>query len=139
VQQKLDKCEAANEESMGLKEQMVQYRNLKQQALAEVSEQNDIYQAKFTQVNESKHHLRLQLSELEKYLREIQREIAATNLENTALKSLLQGEQELQEERVNEQSQALTLVANDILYQAGMVEEDAQRVSRQREFAEASC
>ncbi|TNV86962.1 hypothetical protein FGO68_gene12735 [Halteria grandinella] len=139
VNAKLEKCEASNEESLVLKDQMVQYRILKQQSLAEVSEQSDVYQAKFSQVNDTKHQLRLQLSDIEKHLREIQREIAATNLENNALKSLLQGEQELEEERANEQQQAYALVANDIIYQAGMIEEDAQRVSRQREFAEASC
>lgn len=118
---------------------MVDYRLVKQQALAEVALQSDEYQAKFTQVNESKHALRLQLSDIERQLREMQREIAATNMENSMLKSVIAGEKELKEERNSEELEALNLVQDDLLVQSAMQEEDQRRVIRQREFAEASC
>jgi hypothetical protein len=58
VTAKLDKSEAANEESHQLRDQMVHFRNLKHQSLAEVAEQSELYQAKFTVVNDTKHQLR---------------------------------------------------------------------------------
>lgn len=52
--------------------------------------------------------------DLEKRLRELQREIAATNLENEALKALLSGEQELREDRNVEETHALLVVNDDL-------------------------
>lgn len=43
--------------------------------------------------------MRVRLSEVENKLRDLQREIAQTNLENQSLKALINGEQELKQER----------------------------------------
>jgi regulator of replication initiation timing len=51
---------------------------------------------------------------LEKKLRELQREIATTNLENESLKAILSGEQELREDRAAEETNALLVVNDDI-------------------------
>lgn len=52
--------------------------------------------------------------ELEKKLRELQREIAATNLENETLKAILGGEQELREDRNVEETHALLVINDDL-------------------------
>lgn len=52
--------------------------------------------------------------ELEKRLRELQREIASTNLENETLKGLLSGEQELRDDRTVEETHALLVINDDI-------------------------
>ena len=58
--------------------------------------------------------MRQQMALLEKKLRELQREIATTNLENESLKAILSGEQELREDRAAEETNALLVVNDDI-------------------------
>ncbi len=114
VQSKLGEIEQANQESRKLKEEMVSWRQDKQLAMIEVMEQSEKYEAKFTFVNEEKNALRGQLSDMQKLMREIQRQIAATELENQALKSLIAGESELREERAQEEQQSQELVLLDL-------------------------
>ena len=115
VTAKIEKCEGANIQSQKLKQQMVIDRGQKQQAMNEVAHQSEIYQDRFSEVNEVKHSLRLQLSEIEKVLRDVQREIATTNLENSSLKTLISGEKELRDERKTEETDAVQLVIDDLV------------------------
>lgn len=54
------------------------------------------------------------MCDLEKRLREMQREIASTNLENETLKGLIGGEEELREDRNVEETHALLIVNEDL-------------------------
>lgn len=78
------------------------------------------------------------MCDLEKKLREMQREIAATNLENECLKALLSGEQELRDDRNVEETQALLEVNDDLKANALVSEEEKKKYKKQREFAEGS-
>jgi hypothetical protein len=68
------------------------------------------------------------LSDIESKLRELQREIAITNLENQGLKAMLSGEQELKQERANEETYALNLVNEDIRQSIAFTEEETSKV-----------
>jgi chromosome segregation ATPase len=94
------------------------------------------YQKRFTRVNEEKHQLRVKLSDIESKLRDLQREIAATNLENQGLKALINGEQELKQERLNEEAYAISIVSDDFKQSLNFTEEEIAKVSRQKEFAQ---
>lgn len=128
--EKLEQCEQDNTEAFHLKDQMVAFRGQKQQALALVSQQNEEYQARFTDVNERKHALRVHLSDVERKLRQVQRDIAASNVENATLKALLSGEKELRDERQAEERQALELVDEDLKLQCALSLEDQHRVAK---------
>ena len=80
--------------------------------------------------------MRTKLADVEGKLRELQREIAMTNLENQGLKALLSGEQELKQERDTEEAQALNLVNEDLKQGIVFTEEEAAKVQRQREYAQ---
>lgn len=92
VNDRFRKCEDMNRSSQQLKSDSVSMRTQKQRALHEISSQNKQFEAKYAQENNQKADLRLRMVEMEKRLRELQREIATTNLENETLKSLLGGE-----------------------------------------------
>ena len=94
------------------------------------------YQKRFTRVNEEKHQLRVKLSDIESKLRDLQREIAAANLENQGLKALINGEQELKQERLNEEAYAISIVSDDLKQSLNFTEEEIAKVSRQKEFAQ---
>jgi len=74
--------------------------------------------------------------DLEKKLRELQREIASTNLENEALRALLSGEQELREDRSVEETTALLLVNDDLKQSVVVADEERKKGKKQKEFAE---
>lgn len=137
VNAKLEACEAANADSLALREDLISQRLLKQEALAALTAQSALYQEHFSQVNASKHSLRTRLSLLERRLREVQRELAATDLESSALKAVLAGQHELHEERRVEEADAWALVSEDLRVQTALQREDRARLLRQREFAEA--
>jgi septal ring factor EnvC (AmiA/AmiB activator) len=80
--------------------------------------------------------MRTKLAEVEGKLRELQREIAMTNVENQGLKALIGGEQELRQERDSEEAQALGLVNEDLKQSIVFTEEEAAKVQRQREYAQ---
>jgi hypothetical protein len=88
------------------------------------------YQKRFTRVNEEKHQIRVKLSDIESKLRDLQREIAATNLENQGLKALINGEQELKQERLNEEAYAISIVSDDLKQSLNFTEEEIAKVSR---------
>jgi hypothetical protein len=69
-------------------------------------------------------------------LRELQREIAITNLENQGLKAMIGGEQDLKKERTSEEEYALSLVSEDIRQSIAFTEEEAAKVQRQRDYAQ---
>ena len=75
---------------------------------------------------------------LEKKLRELQREIATTNLENESLKAILSGEQELREDRAAEETNALLVVNDDIKQNLTTSEEEKKKAIKQREFVEST-
>ena len=75
---------------------------------------------------------------LELSLRNLQRDLATTTLENDQLKSLLQGEQELRDDRTTEETHAALLVHEDLKAACGQTEEDKRRAKRQREVAEVA-
>lgn len=54
------------------------------------------------------------MCELEKRLRELQREIASVDLENEGLKAVLSGEQELRDDRAVEETHAMLTVNDDL-------------------------
>jgi hypothetical protein len=58
------------------------------------------------------------MAELERLMREAQKELAATNLENDALKALIRGEKDLREERDDEEAYALVKVNDDLRHLA---------------------
>jgi hypothetical protein len=58
--------------------------------------------------------MRQRMVEMEKRLRELQREIASTNVENETLKALLGGEQELRDDRTVEETNALLVISEDL-------------------------
>jgi chromosome segregation ATPase len=136
VVQRLEASEDANERSLQIKDTMILWRSQKQQAIAEVARQNTAYQERFAQVNEQKHGMRTKLAEVEGKLRELQREIAMTNLENQGLKALISGEQELKQERNTEEAHALNLVNEDLKQGIVFTEEEAAKVQRQRDYAQ---
>ena len=70
------------------------------------------------------------MCELEKRLREMQRVLASTNLENETLKSLLGGEQELREDRSVEQTHAFLVVNEDVKQHFLMSEEEKRKAKR---------
>ena len=115
---------------------MLQWRQQKQQAISEVARQNQAYQERFSQVNDQKHAMRSKLADIESKLRDLQREIAMTNLENQGLKALISGEQELKQERSNEEAYALNLVNEDLKQSIAFTEEETAKVQRQREYAQ---
>jgi hypothetical protein len=69
-------------------------------------------------------------------LREIQRDIAATNLENEALKALISGESELREDRNVEETHALLVVNEDLKQNSVVAEEERKKSKKQKDFAE---
>lgn len=73
---------------------------------------------------------------MEKRLRELQREIATTNLENVTLKALLGGEQELRDDRTVEETHALLLVNDDLKQNIAVAEEEKRKAKKQHDFAE---
>lgn len=83
--------------------------------------------------------MRERMAVMEKRLREIQREIAATNLENETLRSILGGEQELREDRLVEETNALLVVNDDLKQHYVVAEEEKRKVKKQREYAEQAC
>jgi hypothetical protein len=102
----------------------------------EISQKNLQFEEKYRQDNQLKDNMRVQMAQLEKKLREIQREIATTNLENETLKSILGGEQELREDRSVEETNALLVVNDDLKQHAVTSEEEKKKVKKQREFTE---
>lgn len=77
------------------------------------------------------------MADMEKQLRELQRQIAATNLENAALKALMGGEQELRDDRAQEETAALWAVADDVKQSTAFAEEEKRKSRKQKEFAES--
>ncbi len=69
-------------------------------------------------------------------MREIQRDIAATNLENEALKALISGESELREDRNVEETHALLVVNEDLKQNSVVAEEERKKSKKQKDFAE---
>ena len=102
----------------------------------EISQKNLQFEEKYRQDNQQKDGMRVQMAQLEKKLRELQREIATTNLENETLKSILGGEQELREDRSVEETNALLVVNDDLKQHAVTSEEEKKKVKKQREFTE---
>ncbi|CDW71950.1 gas2 domain containing protein [Stylonychia lemnae] len=137
VQTKLKSCEQLNKNSQSLKNDSVSLRQQKQKGLQEISQKNLEFEKKYSKDNSEKSDLRGHMVDLEKKLRELQREIAATNLENETLKALLSGEQELRDDRNTEETHALLIINDDLKQNIFVADEDKKKGKKQREHVEA--
>lgn len=70
-------------------------------------------------------------------MREAQRQIAATGLENDSLRGVLKGEKILREDRDNEETHALLFVNSDLKQNAFVSEEEKKKARKQREFVDS--
>ena len=139
AQTKLRQCEQLNKSSQALKSESASMRQQKLQGLREISQRNAQFEERYAAENRGKEELRAQMLDLEKRLRELQREIATTNLENEALRALLSGEQELREERDAEETHALLLVNEDLKQSVVVADEERRKSKKQREVAEGQA
>lgn len=113
-------------------------RQQKTKALAEISQKNLQFEIKISSDINDKNTMREQMTELERMMREVEQQIAQTNLENSALRQLLEGESELRQDRDNEEAHAMQAVGDDLKQNVQTVDEDKRKIRKQREFAETS-
>ena len=111
-------------------------RQQKQKALCDIQNRNRQVEGKCTEDNRVKQGIREQMYEMERRMRELQREIAATHLENEGLKAVLSGEQELRDERDNEETNVLVVVNDDLKQNFVVCEEEKRKAKKQKEVGE---
>ena len=71
----------------------------KQKALVGIQEQSDLYLEKFSKDNEAKDKVRHEISQIEEQLRQVEGQITSKKVKNTGLRSIVLGEQNLQNMR----------------------------------------